>query len=312
MNKPARRPLPSVFGPSLFGFFLLVTFVLAGLLPWTTAQAQVVVTVDGNVAHADISLVSGINTYEGEVTITFDSPVNLTAQSLNLTAQIVSPSDPNLVGRLPAGTAVDPAFPILITVEPVTIDRIFASGLQLNETGDGNLRFINAYDLEIHTHELVYVPATPYRVFKAPLTGAFFDVTADVTNGSVRGRGRSGGFSQFLLVKDTRPETVLGLPVVALGKLVDLELRLVAAILTNALQLELGGLLTNVQLALLSLNYATAIVQIDLFILRVDEEAGTGIQNVWRSQRDLVNDAGDLDGLARSLRYSLVRLNGGP
>lgn len=276
------------------------------------ALAQVVVTVSGNVAHADISLVSGLQTYDGEVTITFDSPVNLTPQGLNLTAEIVNPSDPAIVGRLPGGTAVDPAFPVLITVEPIAVERIFASGLEAGETGDGNLRFVNAYDFEIHTHELVFVPGTPYRVFKAPLAGAFFDITADVTNGSVRGRGRSGGFSQFLLVKDTRPETVLGLPVIALGKLVDLELRLVAAILGNVLRLELAGLLTNVQLALLSLNYAAAIVQIDLFILRVDQEAGSGIPNVWRAQRDLVNDAGDLDGLARSLRYSLVRLNGGP
>jgi hypothetical protein len=285
---------------------------LSLLQPWSAALAQVVVTVNGNVAHADISLVSGAQTYDGEVLITFDTPTDLTPQSLNLTATVVNPTDPAIVNRLPAGTGVDPAFPILITVEPTAFEHIFASSMELNETGGGNLRFVNAYDFEIHTHELVFAPGTPYRVFKAPLAGAFFDITADVTNGSVRGRGRSGGFSQFLMVKDTRPETVLGLPVIALGKLVDLELRLVAAILGNVLRLELAGLLTNVQLALLSLNYAAAIVQIDLFILRVDQEAGTGIQNVWRSQRDLVNDAGDLDGLARSLRYSLVRLNGGP
>jgi hypothetical protein len=285
---------------------------LSLLLPWSAALAQVVVTVNGNVAHADISLVSGAQTYDGEVTITFDTPTDLTPQSLNLTATVVNPTDPAIVNRLPAGTGVDPAFPILITVEPTAFEHIFASSMELNETGGGNLRFVNAYDFEIHTHELVFAPGTPYRVFKAPLAGAFFDITADVTNGSVRGRGRSGGFSQFLMVKDTRAETLLGLPVIAIGKLVDLELRLVAAILGNVLRLELAGLLTNVQLALLSLNYAAAIVQIDLFILRVDQEAGTGIQNVWRSQRDLVNDAGDLDGLARSLRYSLVRLNGGP
>lgn len=307
MNQPSRSSGFSRCAP-----FLFATLVLAGLLSPMAARAQVAVTVNGNVAHADISLASGTGTYDGEVTITFGSPVNLSAQSLNLTAQIVSPSDPALIGRLPAGTAVDPAFPILITVEPPAIDRIFTSGLQLSETGDGNLRFVNAYELEIHTHELVYVPPTPYRVFKAPLNGAFFDITADVTSGSVRGRGRSGGFSQFLLVSDARPETALGLPILALGKLADLETRLAGSILGNALQLELSGLLDNVQLALLSLDYAAAIVHTDLFILRVGEEAGSGIHNVWRSQRDLVNDAGDLDGLARSLRFSLVRLNGGP
>ncbi|HSX59391.1 MAG TPA: DUF6689 family protein [Tahibacter sp.] len=289
--------------------FLLLALAAA---PWNAALAQVTVTINGNVAHADISLVSGLQTYDGEVTITFDSPTDLTAAGLNLTAQLVNPTDPAITARLPSGVSVDPAFPVLITVEPTAIERIFASGMETGETGEGNLRFVNAYDFEIHTHELVFVPGTSYRVFKAPLSGAFFDITADVTNGSVRGRGRSGGFSQFMMVSDTRAETLLGLPVIALGKLVDLELRLVAAILGNVLRLELAGLLTNVQLALLSLNYATALVQIDLFILRVNQEAGTGIANVWRSQRDLVNDAGDLDGLARSLRYSIARLNGGP
>lgn len=286
-----------------------MVLLLTVLLP-TLAAAQVTVTVNGNVAHADVSLVSGLQTYDGEVTITFEGPTDLSPQSLNLTAQVVTPA--SMAGRLPSGTSVDPAFPVLITVEPTAVERIFASGTELNETGTGNLRFVNAYDFEIHTHELVFVPGTPYRVFKAPLGGAFFDITADVTNGSVRGRGRSGGFSQFLMVKDTRAETVLGLPVIALGKLVDLELRLVGAILNNVLRLELAGLLTNVNLALLSLNYTAAILQIDQFLLRVDEEAGTGIENVWRSQRDLVNDAGDLDGLARSLRYSIVRVSGGP
>lgn len=290
--------------------------VLLGLLPAAALQAQVTVTINGNVAHADISLVSGMQTYEGEVSITFDTPANLSEDSLNLTALVVSPSDPAIVSRLPSGVTVDPAFPVLISVEPVDIEHIFISSLELYEAGDGNLRFANAYDFEIHTHELTFTSNTPYRVFKAPQSGSFIDITADVTNGSVRGRGRSGGFSQFMLVKDTRPEIIglpgLGVPVIALAKLVDLELRLVGAILTDLLRLELSGLLTDVQLALVSLNYAAAIVKLDQFLLRVDQEAGSGIANLWRSQRDLVNDAGDLDGLARSLRYSLVRLNGGP
>lgn len=300
-------------GHSGFGLagLLLVLALLCG-----TAQAQVIVTVNGNVAHADISLTSGLNTYEGEVTIEFDSPTNLTVPNLNFQAQLINPSDPLLAARLPLGVAVDPAFPVLITIEPVTIERIFASSMERNETGDGNLRFRNAYYMEIHTHELVYAPGTPYRVFKAPVGGAFYDITADVANGSVRGRGRSGGFSQFLLVKDTRPELIglpgLGVPVIALLKVTELELRIVAALLDNVLRLELGALLTNVQLALIVLDYGTAISQLDQMILRIEQEAGTGIPNVWRSQRDLVNDAGDLDGLARSLRYSIQRLNGGP
>lgn len=295
----------------------LLLFLLLGLLGNSAVQAQVTVTINGNVANVDIALFNGFTTIDADVSISFVQPLNLTAQNLNFQAQLVSPTDPAIVNRLPAGVNIDPAFPVLITIEPrYFADRIFASGMQTFEGGDGNLSFLNSYEMQVHTHELTYVPGTPYRIFKAPLGGAFFDITADVSNGSVRGRGRSGGFSQFLMVKDTRPELVgllgLGLPVIALLKVVDLELRLVGAILNNLLRLELAGLLTNVQAALLLLDYTTALIQVDQLILRVDQEAGTGMQNEWRSQRDLVNDAGDIDGLARSLRYSILRLNGGP
>lgn len=298
--------------PRLWAAFFLL--LLLGLLSAVPAQAQVTVTINGNVAEVDISLFNGFTTIDADVTITFEQPQNLTAQNLNFQAQLISPTDPAVVNRLPAGVNIDPAFPVLITIEPLYFaDRIFASGLQSGEGGDGNLRFINSYEMQVHTHELLYTPGTPYRIFKAPLGGTFFDITADVTNGSVRGRGRSGGFSQFMMVRDTRPELVgvlgLGLPVIALLKVVELELRITVAILGNLLRLELVGLLANVQAALLILDYATALVQVDQLILRIDQEAGTGIQNEWRAQRDLVNDAGDLDGLARSLRYSIIRLN---
>ncbi len=67
------------------------------------ASAQVVVTVDGDTAYATISL-TGDNgqTYDADVTIVFDSPLNLSPESLNLTAEIV---DPAAIDATPAARA---------------------------------------------------------------------------------------------------------------------------------------------------------------------------------------------------------------
>src|SRR4029078_5809769 len=54
--------------------------------------ASVSVTIDGNTAVATISLDGNGTTYEADVTIVFDTPLNLSAQSLNLTAELVDPT----------------------------------------------------------------------------------------------------------------------------------------------------------------------------------------------------------------------------
>src|SRR5690606_19104385 len=52
------------------------------------------------------------------------------------------------------------------------------------------------------TPELVYAPFSPYRLMKAPIGGAFRDITGSVTAGSVRSRGSGGSFSEFVMVAD--------------------------------------------------------------------------------------------------------------
>lgn len=290
----------------------MVAFVL--WMPYD-AHAQVVVTISGDTALATISLPNPPGPpVVADVSIMFDNPTNLTAANLNLTAEIVDPNDAALRARLPLGTFIDPAFPVLITVEPISIPHLFRSSFDGAEGGSGNLVFENAYTFEIHTHHLVYAPGTPYRLFKSPVGGAFSDISSDVLNGSVRGRGRTGGFSQFTIANDPRPELIglpgLGVPVIALGKLVVLEARIGAAAISDVLRLDLLRLLANVNTALLSLDYATAILNLDLLLAQVHASAGVDMPNVWRAERDLVNDAGDIDGQASSLRYSIIRLQG--
>lgn len=295
----------------------LTLLLLSGFAATREAEATVVVTVSGNTAHADISLDGpGATTYEAEVTITFDSGVlNLTPDSINLTAELVDPNDPALIARLPGGllgnppVSVDPAFPMMITVEPPADLWIFRDGLDGGSDGTGNLSFLNTYDIEIHTHDLVYTDDSAYRLFKSPLGGDFTDYTEDVLPGSVRMRGRDGAFSQFIVVSDTRTSLLQLLPI-AVDKLLTLQLRVIAAALDDALSLDLLGLLADVaaDLVLIGLDLTGAIDALDQFIAEVTDHAGTDIPNVWTADHSVTNDAGEILGLAQSLRFTLVRM----
>lgn len=278
------------------------------------AVAGVVVTIIGNTAHADISLDNGIGTtYSAEVIITFDSALNLDADSLNLTAELVDPNNAALSARLPGCTLlvdppncifVAPAFPMLITVEPLISGALFKSDFDNAENGTGNLSFLNTYEFEIHTHDLVYTQNSPYRLFKAPIGGLFGDVTDDVLSGSVRTRGRGGAFSQFVIVSDTRlPLTVV------LGKILALDTRILAASLSDLLRGDLLGLLNQVNVLVL-VDVGAAITALDSLIAEINLHAGLDIANVWRAEHDVTNDAGEMLSLAQTLRFSLVRLQG--
>jgi hypothetical protein len=290
---------------------LLLAIVLLSAPPaWASA---VPVTISGNQALATISLNNGTTTYDADVTITFDTPVNLTADELNLTADIVNPNDPTLLSRLGCTlpllcqVTVDPAFPVMITVEPLNVPWLFHTGFESGETVYGNLSFQNAYDFEVHTADLTYVDGTHYRLFKAPLNQAFDDISSSITSGSVRANGRGGTFSQFLIVSDTRLSLT-----VELDKELALQDRIISAALADVLRTDLLGLLAEVQVdVLVTVDYAAAIANLDQLIAQIQGNAGTNIANVWSSDHTLVNDAGEMLSLAQTLRYTLVRLQNG-
>jgi hypothetical protein len=205
---------------------------------------------------------------------------------------------------------------MLVTIEPPGTPELFTSGFEPFEDGTGVLSFHNTYDIEVHTHRLAYTPNSPYRLLKAPIGGTFADVTEDVLKGSARARGRGGAFSQFIVAKDANTGLVAVL-VVILPKSTALTLRLTAAILGNLLRGELTALLTNVIAAIGTavldpvLGCTNALGPLDDFIADVEAHAGIDIANLWRGQRDMVNDAGELSSLARTLRFSLLRCAGG-
>ena len=306
--------------------WLLFASVLSMALA-TAASAQVVVTVNGDTANATISLTDNNGTtYDADVTIVFDTPQNLTPAALNLTATIIDPAaiDPRLavdqygnsncyLSLLPLGTfcpTVDPAFPVMITVEPIVLPWLFTSGFDGGDSGDGVFSFLNTYQLEIHTHDLVYTDRSPYRVFKAPIGGNFHDLTDDVQPGSVRVRGRGGAFSEFVVANDPRSNLdLLGAEAVSLEKIVELDTRILAAIISDGLRLDLLDLLAQVN-ALLLIDLTGALAALDSLIDLVDTNSGTDLANVWRADHTVVNDAGEIKELCETLRFSMLLQQG--
>ena len=290
------------------------------LLVAATAAAAadiVTVTINGNVATATMSIDDTIGrTHHGIVTITFDEVQHLTATSLGLTAFAVNPNDPALVTRLcgtplPCGISVDPDFPVMVRVEPPThgVNWLFRSSFESNEDWPADLFFRNSYTLEVHTTELTFTAPTPYRLFKAPVGGAFADYSDYVCSGSVRARDRDGGFSDFLMVRDTRPDLT-----VALAKSVDLRLRTTSSGLLPAVVALLTGLLDQLDadIALAQLNlipYSTTVTDTETLLAQIAASSAAGdLPNSWRAAHDLDNVAGNLAGRTASLRYNLRRL----
>ncbi len=258
---------------------------------WTGNAQQVPlnIQVQENKVIAAISLPGGI---EADFTLSFEKTVGLTAENIGLSAELIDVTDFSLLNRLPdANVGLNAAFPMMITVEPLSDKGFSFSGLAT---------------VDIHTHNLDYVPGTPLRFFKAPVGGEFKDITTTMGKGSYRARGTTGKFSQFIIAADLRS------PVVVInGKLDDLSQRLSSASSSIDSQLlgSLNMLLGQVESAIAQKNYLGAAKAVGSFISVIEQADASQIPDVWRSSRDIDNIAGELLAYANTLRFSLRLAN---
>lgn len=262
----------------------LALAMLALAAPVAAAQSlPVQVAVNGNVATVVVGTASAP---VADVTLTFDSPHNLTPSNLGVSAQLVSVTDPGLLARLPGTlTSLDSAFPLLLTVEPPA----------------GGLSFDREVQVEIHTHALAYTYGTSYRLFKAPLGGAFRDITREVAQGSVRARGTTGGFSQFLILSDVRRTGD-----VVDDKLERLRQRIAMLPATEATPLEALRAAAADDVA--AARYDAALADLDALAARVDARAGTAIPATWTAGGGSSNHAGELLAGVDTAKFSIAYL----
>ena len=278
--------------------FLLATILLLGvatLLATGTARAQVLdpllatavpvtVQASGDTATVEVKL---LNQSLADVTLSFDDASGLSPSSLGITAELVNPTAPSLLARLPylELNQLAGALPLLVTIEP---------------PANGGLSFDRTVRVEIHTHLLAYTPGSSYRLFKAPLGGEFRDITDEIASGSVRARGTTGGFSQFLILADLRETgTVIGQKVEWLRDRIDL--------LPAGEQPAFDAYLDTVESAVASADFPTAIATLDLFRARAAARAGNQLAATWQPG-SAQNHAGELISGAATLKFSVSYL----
>ncbi|MBB5875836.1 DUF6689 family protein [Xanthomonas sp. 3498] len=267
----------------MFARVCLLFCVMAASSGLAAQPLPVQVDVSGNVATATI----GTGPYPlAELTLEFDDVSDLNPGSLGLSAQLLTPAQvAALLPRLPSAQAsqAPSQLPLLVTVTPPP---------------SGGLAFRRLVHVELHTHALAYTADSNLRLFKAPEGGDFRDITDDIAPGSVRARGTTGGFSQFIVIHDLRPTAT-----VVAAKLSRLQT--LVAQLPASEAAPLAAMLSSVQSALANADYTTATVALDGFREQVSARAGHGIAQTWNAGMSEGNPAGELLAGAATLRFSI-------
>lgn len=266
--------------------WLLVFLLLAATVP-ASAGGIVGAQVEGNAVEAKIRLPGGVG---ADLTVSFEQVVGLSPANLGLSARLLSAADLlALASRLPSSlVSVPSGFPVLLTIEPPQT---------------GGLSFSGVATVELYTHALTFLPGCPFRLYAAPLGGAFHDITGSNTGGSYRVRGSKGEFSEFLIVADTR---LLGQAIDVKFSRLGQKLTSHAAAITPAVYSDLVAILDAAEAAYDSGDTLGAIAAVETFADTVKDRSGSDVPDVWRSARDLTNAAGDLRAAAATLRFSLL------
>jgi len=239
-------------------------------------------SVSGNGVSVTVSLPGGLG---ADLTLGFEEVTGLSLANLGISARLVNPFDLSMMGRLPRNTLM--ALPVMLRIEPPAA---------------GGLTFKGVASFGIHTHNLLYLPNSPLRLFSASIGGPFEDFTEAMSSGSYRACGTKGGFSEFLIVIDLR-----SLNSVITNKFDRLEdlLEDYEGTMPGSVYDDLEERLEDARDDFASGATVDAIAGIDGFLGEVEEHSGTDIPNVWRAARNVDNVAGYLRQWATTLRFSL-------
>ena len=268
--------------------FLRLTFMVALLLPCAASASSVELNFnqEANSVNADITLSPTVSL---DFSIGFEKTVGLTEQNFNVSAELISLTDPRLVNRLPDSllTTLPAAFPVLISVEPDPAKGFAFSG---------------EAKIELYTKSLHYTQGTPLRLFHAHGDETFQDITLMTGSGSYRVRGSTGQFSDFVVLADLRDN--LDVINIKLSDLQDFTDR-VRQKLSFEAETQLVDLVEEVSSSLNQSDYAQVKIALNELINLIESDNGTLYPDVCRSSDDITNVRGRLLSLTQTLRYSL-------
>ena len=249
------------------------------------AVAPTSVSINGNSLQAKLQVTPSI---EVDLVVQFEKSIGLTADNISINATLVDANSSAITNRL-SSTSIKaiPSFPVIISISP---------------KADSGFGFEGLASVEIYTKSVNYNTAMPARIFRSHANGDFEDITSTVSAGSIRARGNTGSFSDFMILLDERSNIeMIDDTFSQLSELLNRNSDKVSSLLATSIQTYTGAL----QQALLLADYVTALELVEKLIVVTENATGEQLTNVWRSSNDVVNMQGELLTRLKTLKYNL-------
>ncbi|GAA0853336.1 DUF6689 family protein [Aliiglaciecola litoralis] len=266
----------------VFYFLCIAMFCSASIAQSITPSS---VSINDNKLQAKLNV---SNTIEVDLVVEFENSIGLSADNIDISATLVDVNASTVLNRLNSTDInVLPSFPVIISISP---------------KASGGFGFEGLASVEIYTKAVDYNAAMPARLFRSHANGDFEDITSMVSAGSIRARGNTGSFSDFMILLDQRSDAeMLNDTFTQLSQLFAQHSDLVTPVLATSLQTSLDTLNS----ALFTANYSAALVATESLISLVENASNEQMSTVWRSTNDLVNMQGELLTRLKTLRYTL-------
>ncbi|MFQ3236957.1 MAG: hypothetical protein ACI9C4_002532 [Paraglaciecola sp.] len=267
---------------SSFCFIFVAMLSNASIAQTVTPTA---VSINNNTLQAKLQVTALIAV---DLVVEFENSIGLSADNIDISATLVDINSSMVTNRF---SSVDikaiPSFPVVISISPKPSSGFGFEGLA---------------SVEIYTKSVDYNTAMPVRLFRSHANGNFEDITAMVSPGSIRARGNTGSFSDFMILLDERSNAdMLNDTFTQLTTLFNHNSGLVSSSLAATIQTSLNTL----QNALFTANYSAAMEAVEALITLTKHATGDQMSNVWRSSDDLLNIQGELLTRLKTLRYTL-------
>jgi hypothetical protein len=265
-----------------FGF-LLLTLLSSSSIAQTVSPSAV--SINGNVLQAKLQVTS---TIEIDLVVEFEKSIGLSTNNIEITASLIDIDSSFVTNRFNVNDLkVIPSFPVIISISPKVNSGFGFEGLA---------------SVEIYTKSIDYNVAMPARLFRSHDNGNFEDITSMVSAGSIRARGNTGSFSDFMILLDERSNTdMIEATFSQLSQLLNQHSDKISLVLGMSIQTSINSL----QHALLMTDFATALELTESLISITESATGDQMSNVWRSSNDVINMQGELLTRLKTLRFSL-------
>lgn len=266
-----------------FPCLLLFTFLSNNLMAQTVSPTSV--SINGNSLQAKLQVSALI---EVDLVVEFEKSIGLVADNFNINATLVDVNSSTITNRLnTTDIKAIPTFPVIISISPKA------------DTGFG---FEGLASIEIYTKSVDFNAGMPARMFRSHANGDFEDITSMVSAGSIRARGNTGSFSDFMILLDERSNVeMIDDTFSQLNGLLNQQGDKVSSLLATSIRTYTSAL----QHALLMADYATALELVENLIALTESATGEQLSNVWRSSNDLVNMQGEVLTRLKTLKYNL-------